>query len=636
MATNIITPRFIERMRSSDYQSTSYAFAEIIDNSFDAEANTVRITSIEKRDAQNKKYIDEIIFSDDGSGMDYHTLNNCLTFAYGTNDDMTEVMKSKKIGKFGMGLPNSSISQCKVVEVFSKQASNDWHSKKLNIKHLVDTRSTELDDCIIHPLPKYYHDVDVVLDHEKGTIVSWKECDRLDRQYAETLYKRSEGILGRLFRYYLAKGCKIELAIYLYNVNDNSYIKQSLDSIILNDPLFLTPNAYITKSLKLASIKDASIDEKFDPATYYGKFVNGLSENESFPTNIKYEDYSFIHKFEWKGKTYDFRIKSSYANVDIQKPGTREGGKTKVGSVYGEKMKNGNIYFTRHQREISYGHYGFYNISAENNRWWSIEIDFDADADELLGVSNTKQGIKFNRTTDDESSLGFDKHTASLQQAREKLWFEISLKISKAVTALTKMLSDQAKQFEEFLTQGDGEENTPLPTGTATTSQAIKNTDKQRTGRFDEDQKQDLVVALKDKFRNLPAEGIEHAVDKFDKSLVRGCIIYCPIEGSDQLWSYTEVRGFLVISINTNHDFYNNIIAAFRSTKFESALTAIELFISSLAWEQNAHFDIDVEKRRNLDNFRTYVGIHLNNYLQENDIKVTAEDIENFKNDEAI
>lgn len=633
MATNIITPKFIERMRSSDYQGTSYAFAEIIDNSFDAESNLVRITAIEKRDPQNRRVIDEIIFSDNGYGMDFNTLNHCLTFAYGTNDNIDDVMKKKKIGKFGMGLPNASISQCKKIAVYSKQISDDWHLKTMDIESLVNNDSTNLDDAITTSLPEHLYNVNAVIDIDKGTIVSWKECDRLDRQYADTLFKRSEGILGRVFRHYLAKGCKLELAIYLHNEIDNSYIMQSINSITLNDPLFLTPNAYITKALRNSSARDEALEEKYDPSVYYGKFVNGLSENESRPTNNKYEDYSFIHSFEWKGKTYYFRFKSSYANIDIQKPGIREGGKTKVGAVYGDKMKNGNIYFTRHQREISSGHYGFYNLSAENNRWWTIEIDFDPEADDLLGVSNTKQGIKFNKTIDDESSLGFDKHTASLQQAKEKLWFEISSKITKAITALTKILAAQAKQFEDFVNQDEGEKGSPLPSGTAATTQAIKNTDKQRPGTFDIEQKLDLINALKEKFKNLSEENIEYAVDKFDKSLVRGCIIYCPIEGSDQLWSYTEIRGFLVISINTNHDFYNNIIASFRQTKFESALTAIELFISSLAWEQNMHFDNDKEKQRNLDNFRTYVGIHLNNYLQENDIKVTVEDLENFQNE---
>jgi len=289
-------------------------------------------------------------------------------------------------------------------------------------------------------------------------------------------------------------------------------------------------------------------------------------------------------------------------------------------------MKNGNIYFTRHQREISSGHYGFYNLSAENNRWWTIELDFDADADELMGVSNTKQGIKFTKTIDDESSLNFDRYTASLQQAREKLWFDLSNKIDKAIKATTKLLKKYANEFEDKVASEEDDIQTPVPTGTSQTTQAIKKTDSARKGRFDEEQKQDLIQTLHEKFKELSLEEIAEAVDRFDKSLVRGCVIYCPID-NDQLWSYSEIRGFLVIYINTNHEFYSNIIAPFRSLKLESALTAIELFISSLAWEQNEHFDNDETKKRYLDNFRTLVGMHLNNYLKENNIKVSDEDL---------
>ena len=339
-------------MRSSDYQSTSYAFAELIDNSFDAEATIVRITCIEKRDSQGKRYIDEIIFSDNGTGMDDNVLNNCLTFAFGTNEDMNEVVKKKKIGKFGMGLPNSSISQCKNVEVYSKTTLTNWRSKNLNIKKLLDDNLTELPDSVEKALPNYFTE-GVIINSEHGTIVSWKDCDRLDRQFAETLFRRSEGILGRLFRYHLAKGCRIELSIYSFNQEENSYIEQSTKKVTINDPLFLTPNAYITKFLREASLRDESLEERNDPSVYYNEFVIGLPENESRPTSVKFEDYSYVHKFEWRNQEYNFRIKTSYANIDIQKPGIREGGKTRVGNVYGEKMKNGNIYFTRHQREIS-------------------------------------------------------------------------------------------------------------------------------------------------------------------------------------------------------------------------------------------------------------------------------------------
>jgi HSP90 family molecular chaperone len=137
MGTQIITAKFIERMRSSDYQNTSYAFAELIDNSFDAGASIVDIICIEKRDRHGKRFIDEILFCDDGIGMDNSTLNNCLTFAYGTNEDLDHSITNKKIGKFGMGLPNSSISQCRLIKVYSKTETSEWRSKVMDIDKLV-------------------------------------------------------------------------------------------------------------------------------------------------------------------------------------------------------------------------------------------------------------------------------------------------------------------------------------------------------------------------------------------------------------------------------------------------------------------------------------------------------------------
>ncbi len=630
MPTNIITPEFIQMMRSSDYQGTSYAFAELIDNSFDANAQSIKLICIEKRDADNKRYIDEILFCDDGEGMDDQTLNNCLTFAYGTNRNIDALIESKKIGKFGMGLPNSSISQCERVEVYSKQVDLTWRRKYLDIKELLDNESTELPESCEEELPKHFSDIGAIIDENKGTIVSWKRCDRLDRRYSSTLFNRTEPILGRLFRYHLSLGKSISLLTFQYNSADQTYLLEDPRKVVLYDPLFLKPNTYLTKILKEESRRDNSIEDATnDPATYYSKFVEGLADDESRPTNQRLEDHTYTHNFKWQGETYPFTIATSHAVIDIQKPGIREGGGTKVGREYGKKMNLGNIYFTRHNREISCGHFGFYNQQQENNRWWTVEIDFDVKADELMGVSNTKQGIKFTKMDDrsPEEEL-YNEHTASLQQARDELWFQLTNKIKKAIKESQSVLKEQAKEWENRINQDEDEGEGPIPSGTAQTTQAYITTDSPREGQFDPEQKKDLHNALAEKYPNLSIADITKAIDKFDKSLVRGCILYTSLD-SDQLWSQTEIRGFLTIFINTNHQFYEKIIAPFRRMGFDSALTSIELFISSLAWEENEHFDSD-DKARHLRNFRTFVGVHLNNYLEENDIEVRESDFEQF------
>lgn len=122
--------------RSSGYKNTTYAIAEIIDNAFDANAQKCRVIFIEKRGSDNKKFIDEILIADDGDGMSGDTLKFCLQFGGTTNDDMEELVSKKKIGKFGYGLPNASLSQCPNVLVSSWVAKGEIFSSRLNLEEL--------------------------------------------------------------------------------------------------------------------------------------------------------------------------------------------------------------------------------------------------------------------------------------------------------------------------------------------------------------------------------------------------------------------------------------------------------------------------------------------------------------------
>src|SRR5262249_35751507 len=129
-----------------------------------------------------------------------------------------------------------------------------------------------------------------------------------------------------------------------------------------------------------------------------------------------------------------------------------------------------------------------------------------------------------------------------------------------------------------------------LPGGTKTTTEATLTTDGTRSSQFKDQEKRTLFERLVAKFPTIPSQQIEQSIKRFDDSRVRGCILYHASE-DQSLWSMTDVYQFLIILINTNHSFYTNIMAPLRSVQTESALTALELFISSLAWEEKGeHF----------------------------------------------
>ena len=117
----IISPELAVRaMRDSGYRNTDYALAELIDNSMQANATQVDVICLEimKQVSQRKsRRIEQIAVVDNGDGMTPETLRIALQFGNGTH-----LRDRKGIGRFGMGLPNSSISQCRRLEVWSWQA----------------------------------------------------------------------------------------------------------------------------------------------------------------------------------------------------------------------------------------------------------------------------------------------------------------------------------------------------------------------------------------------------------------------------------------------------------------------------------------------------------------------------------
>ena len=614
--------------RASGYKSTMHALAELIDNSFDAEAKKVRIILLESTRG-GRRHIEEVLICDDGTGMTEEVLQGALQFGNTTNTEMEEMVRLSKKGKFGYGLPNASLSQCPAIHVYSWKSSSQIISTYLDIDELGQTKSIEIPKVQTVPFPANYNSVDAVLNNSHGTIVSWRRCDRLSNVRSSTIVEKSEKLLGRLFRYLLLQGKVIEFTQFLYNSTHARYEAAApVVSVRINDPLFLMSNTVISKDIwreAMEPVADDVPDNRNTPKHY--KAFAGNSPNECSPTNVKIVDHSYKYPFLWKGKEIEFEIIASVADIKIQKPGVREGGATSVGQFYGEKQREGNISFVRAEREISSGNFGFYRDTEPRNRWWSIEVKFSPNADDLLGVHNNKQGIEFTATPNIDIENEWDQYSAELLQAREKLWNELTIKINTAYKSAWEIVRRQHREWDNANvstgTGGPGDGGKTLPSGTRTTSKVIGTTDGRRATQFTESQKSQLMERLCQRYPQIQQEDIKRAIDNYDQLRVRGCVLYAELE-SDQLWSFATVYDFLVITINSKHEFYVNVLHPLKMAGYEEALAAMELFISSLAWEQHNHFQGDSE-RDVLDQFRSYVGLHLNRYMRH--LKVTEESL---------
>ena len=119
----------LRALRDSRYHNTAYAIAELIDNSIEAYAGQIDLLCMEQPQNVGTRYrrrVSEVAVLDDGEGMDARTLLDALKFGGGTRHN-----SDRGIGKYGMGLPTSSMSQCKRVDVWTWQDGLEsvWHSK---------------------------------------------------------------------------------------------------------------------------------------------------------------------------------------------------------------------------------------------------------------------------------------------------------------------------------------------------------------------------------------------------------------------------------------------------------------------------------------------------------------------------
>ncbi len=344
----------IQAMRDNGYKNTTYAIAELIDNSIQAEATLVEVLCAEREQqlgGRRRKRIEQIAVLDNGTGMNSEVLYKALQFGNGTR---LESGRRSGIGKFGVGLPNSSISQCKRVEVWTWQngVENAIYTY-LDVNEIKNQERETVPEPEAKPVPEVWRKVGKAFENS-GTLVVWSNLDRLMWRTANAVIDNSEFLIGRLYRRFLNNGnVKIRLVSFdIENPDNNVSEKYALP----NDPGYL-------------------MDRTSCPAPFHDK-----------PMFKPYgEPHEVIYTVDFQGEKHDIKITFSYAKEEARAE-DQSGSKP-----YGRHaQKNVGISIVRSERELELDQTLVLKYDTRE-RWWGVEIEFPPSLDELFGVTNNKQ-----------------------------------------------------------------------------------------------------------------------------------------------------------------------------------------------------------------------------------------------------
>jgi hypothetical protein len=186
---------FLLATRDTGYKSTALVMAELIDNSIQAGALNVGVKVSSTRDPQMPI---EIAVTDDGEGMDVDTLAAALTFG-----GSSRFNDRSSLGRYGMGLPNGTLSRGRCVEVYTWRGPNSLRSI-LDLDQIAAQGEDAL-PCVEAAAPL------TEATAGSGTIVRLLRCDRVEYRRPSALARKLEAELGRIYRHFLVSGLSLTI-----------------------------------------------------------------------------------------------------------------------------------------------------------------------------------------------------------------------------------------------------------------------------------------------------------------------------------------------------------------------------------------------------------------------------------------
>ena len=335
--------RLISSMRDLGYEFSD-AVAEIVDNSIQAGANVIQVN------LQFDGYESYLTVLDNGVGMTPAEIREAMRF--GSMRDYEQ----DDLGKFGLGLKTSSLSQCDALTISSRNSQKkvQIHSYSWDMDHINRVDQWEIlpieADELLNPVVEHLYST-------TGTAVTWERLNRL-LNFQDPSGGRAENDFKRLIQ----------------------ELKISLGS---------TFHRYLTgeqRSKKVMIFVNGDLVESWDP---FCRTEKNTVELESFSIPISMDGRKGLVKFRPFVLPAQSQFSSSSAHL-------RAGGPAKWNKQQG-------FYIYRSGRLLQSGGWCGLRTSDEHSKLARVLVEIPAGFDDLFKVNISKMKINFPRELRDET-----------------------------------------------------------------------------------------------------------------------------------------------------------------------------------------------------------------------------------------
>lgn len=566
----IVSPELtVKAMRDSGYKSTAYALAELIDNSIDAQAPLVELFVCEEPvlvNTQTRPRVETIAVLDNGKGMDADTLRRALKYGDGRRDD------GPRIGRFGMGLPNSSMSQCCKVEVWSWTTGPENALRTyLELDQISKGLMTEVPDPERDSVPTMWQELSLGLG-KTGTLVVWSDLDRVQWFGAAATLHNTEQLIGRVYRHYLSNDT---VAIRLVPVREGKVIDEDRYAKP-NDPLYLmapscTPTPFSSRPM-------------FEPIS--------LGEEDT----IGEGKFAIDHN----GATHEVTIRASIASPQARRadapeanwPATCNPAADPGRHPWGKHAdRNLGVSLVRQGRELDLDR-SWANSYDPRERWWGLEVEFPRELDGVFGVTNTKQNAMiFSALADfnwENERLGDETYPAFLDRLKEA--DDPRLPLIGLAQRLKSLLSGMRVRIQHEREGARGGNKRHQSTAEAKATDAVnRRREEEQFGKTDElddvttseESRKQQITSLVE-VHHLDQDVAESLVDEGRRRQLRARWVSSP-QDSPAFFSIDFMPGMLQVIFNSRHLVHDELMALLEDVPDEATLADLRRRLNNAA-----------------------------------------------------